>query len=716
MINEIYLRRNKKVLIKDGGEKTDFSYVATIQKNIEPLGFILSAAVIEQLQTLSVDQLSLFHTELIAELKKLIGVHKKYEPFYPHFPQEVMDSTEARLYQNAMLHYWSNGFYRPDGHGLASLWSRLKQSIFHSDVEKAFTLKLINLGTETDFEATFVHLVNAKTSLSETDKSDLEWFMRKFGDEIIRLLPEQFSQRENLAFVGSLLLLHCKSGALYLNEKIQTATDCLRLAVALSKGDISLAEPTKFKKISRSNRRFILRQLDKLHSPVEDMFRHTEMWKRLGEVLHPGEYALKFPSAYIAIEAIRDGKKPFTFNSKIERLLEDSDVEVARLELVKRPGELVRRLDHLLRKNDSIDALGTSLNECISSVSTSVLVQAHKHFLLRTAQDKQSILGEDELRIFFPKGEVAKVWTSKDLRKNLRSEDCNVLINSIETELIVRFRKLPSLGNCFLDSKLVDFMIPFSQRSASKALRTIARGSRLPLPYCEIMRLFIWWKNGKDRTDIDLSVALFDADYSHLDTIAYYNLKSYGAYHSGDIVDAPDGASEFIDLNVASLSKRNVRYIVMAINGYTRQPFCDLPECFAGWMARTEVASREIFEPRSLVDRVDLSSNTNISLPLIVDLLTQQIIWSDIALKSYPNWGNNVKSNLKGISLMLRALATLNKPNLHQLFSLHIAARGQLVGSIDQAENVFTSDLAFQIAGKTVITPLDIDTVRSEFL
>jgi hypothetical protein len=32
------------------------------------------------------------------------------------------------------------------------------------------------------------------------------------------------------------------------------------------------------------------------------------------------------------------------------------------------------------------------------------------------------------------------------------------------------------------------------------------------------------------------------------DTLAYYNLKNFGAHHSGDIVDAPKGAAEFIDI------------------------------------------------------------------------------------------------------------------------------------------------------------------------
>ncbi|MCM2364742.1 MULTISPECIES: hypothetical protein [unclassified Pseudomonas] len=51
------------------------------------------------------------------------------------------------------------------------------------------------------------------------------------------------------------------------------------------------------------------------------------------------------------------------------------------------------------------------------------------------------------------------------------------------------------------------------------------------------------------------------------ETVAYYNLKGYGGYHSGDIVDAPKGASEFIDLDLDVLVKKGIRYVVTSING-----------------------------------------------------------------------------------------------------------------------------------------------------
>jgi hypothetical protein len=235
----------------------------------------------------------------------------------------------------------------------------------------------------------------------------------------------------------------------------------------------------------------------------------------------------------------------------------------------------------------------------------------------------------------------------------------------------------------------------------------LVRGSRLPLPDCKVLRFFIWWRNGNARTDIDLSAALFSANFEYVNVVSYYNLKTFGGCHSGDIVDAPNGAAEFIDLDVDLTKKQGVRYIVMSINSFTRQPYCDLPECFAGWMARQSAGSGEIFEPRTVRDKVDVASNTQVALPAFFDLVERRVIWADVALRASPYW-NNVGNNLSGVSLMLRAILGLRKPSLHTLFGLHIKARGSLVASPSDADAIFSIDQG--------LTPFDLDRIAAEFL
>ena len=333
-------------------------------------------------------------------------------------------------------------------------------------------------------------------------------------------------------------------------------------------------------------------------------------------------------------------------------------------------------------------------------MATPVLLQVLTHFQHRAEPPA--------LRTFVPKGNVGRLFATERPLPPLPAGLSTELAAVAERTLLTRFAGLPPLGPCYLDPRLRNYLVPFSQRSAAKALRTLVRGSRLPLPDCTTLRFFVWWKNGHSRVDIDLSAAMYDAEYQYIDTLAYYNLRNLGAHHSGDIVNAPQGAAEFIDVSLDRCLPLRVRFVVMCISSYTEQPYCDLPECFAGWMARQQPASGEIFEPRTVVDKVDIAANTRCCLPAIFDLDRHEVVWADIALKGNPRFPNNVHNNLSGVSLMLRAMTQMRKTDLHTLFGLHIRARGEAVATLAAAQTVFAVDQG--------LTPFDLDRIAAEFM
>lgn len=685
-MNALYLRRRLKVTVPAANGETPLGVIAALQKNLESLGFILSPEVCARLEKLSAQKIEVFYKDLVSALREMVGAYREFRPFYPNFPAQVMELSDAELYWNAIVHYCTNK--------LLPFAKRERTPLLDQT-----SPKLIALGTREEFEQIFMFLVSSKTSLSAQDKTDLAWFVSQYRDGIRRLLPDDVTHKENLALVGAVLMKHTGFGREWLSPRIKTPTDVLRVAVAMSDGDTSLAEPAKFTRFSRGERRLLLSWVERAPNPAEDMLRWKGRWIRLGERLHPGEYAKQFPRTHAAFDVLRNDRHFETFNSMVERHLASGDGSAVVALLQSRPGELTRRLDHLLRSAREPAEVVAAFAPLAEQVATPVLLQAMTHFAQRPQPGA--------LRTFFPKGDLAKVQAIPQAHPQLPSQYSEAIVRVCETALLARFAKLPALGTCFLDPQLANFLVPFSQRSASKALRTLARGSRLPLPEGNVLRFFIWWKNGAARTDIDLSAALYDDAFRYVDVVSYYNLKTFGGCHSGDIVDAPNGASEFIDLNVKITRSKGVRYVVMSINSYTMQPYCDLPECFAGWMARQSADSGEIFEPRTVRDKVDVSSNTQICLPAIFDLHDNSVIWTDIALRHRPYW-NNVESNLSGVSLMLQAMIGLKKPTLHALFSLHIKARGEFALSREGAQTVFAPDEG--------ITPFDLDRIAADFL
>lgn len=687
MNNSIYIRRRKKVFVERGAGDLPENYIAAFLKNIQSLGYTFDENLIDILKTLSLEELTVFYQQTVKDLREIVGAHREFKPMYPNFPQQVLEMSEARLYLNAVINYLTNR--------LPNFEKKERIPLLDET-----DLKVIGAGTIEDFESIFTKLAASNASLSATDKEDLKWFVENFRDDIYRLFPDEIPQKENLALIGGLLIVNTKNAEEFLRGKIKTATDVLRFAAALSDGDVSLAAVTKFRSFKRSERRILLTLLENCGALIEDFLRWKKRWIRLGERLHAGEFAAKFPRTFEAFDTIRNDKPFETFNAKIERAVVEKDADKIIELLYARAGDFARRLDHLLRLDETRQ---TEILEKFAAraeqISTPVLLQVKTHFENRNKRN--------QFRTFFPKGDVAKVFTTENKLPVLNQETCVRAAAICENALLQKFAELAPLSKCFLDEKLKNYLAPFSQRSASKSLRTVVRGSHIDLPVANVIRFFLWWKNGRDRTDIDLSAALYDENFVYRDIVSYYNLKNYGGHHSGDIVDAPDGAAEFIDIDIKKTLEMKIRYVVMSLNSFTQQPYCDLPECFAGWMARTHAASGEIFEPRTVKDKIDVAADTRICLPLIADLYENKVFWTDIALKKDPSW-NNVQQNLSGVSLMTRAMTSLTKTNLHELFALHIKARGELTDSIENADTIFSVEQG--------ITPFDLETIASEFM
>jgi hypothetical protein len=687
MNNTIYLRRRRRVLLEKGIACQPDQLIATLQKNLEGKGFLMSPALLERARTLDDESIANFGRNLMRDVNRLVGAHREYRFMYPDFPEQVMGMTESTLYLNAILHY-------------LTLELPVLEKTPRPALEENTLPKVIDLGTKDDFEKIFTQLVGSKTSLSQVDKEDVLWFVAQYRDDIVRLIPSQVPSKENWALLGSELIQKAPAVWPRLSGQVSNPTDILRLAAALSGGDVSLASPTKFKAFNRWERRMMLGSLEHMANPLEDMLRWEERWKRLGEKLHPGDYQCQYPKMFAAYTALRNGGPKSTYNSKLEKLLEGKNVEGALHLLTERPGDFARRLDHMLRLSSNPEQVLQTFNRVAEKVSTPVLLQVLAHFISR---------GQPQaLRVFFPKGDTAKAYAMESTLPAIAASLSQSAVELCERVLIARFAAQPHLGRCYLDPVFRDYMVPLAQRSAAKSLRTIPRGSRVSLPAAPTLRFFIWWKNGSQRTDIDLSAALFGDDFKHVDDIAYYNLKDFGGCHSGDITDAPQGASEFIDVSIPALVAHKVRYVAMIITSYTEQPFCDLPECFAGWMARQDAASGEVYEPKTVQDVVDVSSDTQFCIPVIFDILEGKAIWTDLALKNDPRSANYVLANKSRVEWMLSAMVSLRKPDLFTLFSLHIKARGTIVDSAEKADTVFS------LAGG--ITPYDIDKIRDEYL
>lgn len=296
---EIYLTKRSKVIVPHStGEGCGSTVVATIQKNLESLGYVLSPGVCHRLSDLSPEAAAEWFRDLVTVLKRTVGAHRRYRPMYPNFPAQVMEASESELYLNAIWHYFGSAISDLSDDPTFVLLPRYnkeeRKALTTDDEEKLPKLRVITLGNEDDFNTIFTALCSANSSISESDKAILTWFVERYKDGVRPLLPEVVPQKETLATLVGLALQHCEQPN-FLTRLLKTATDVLRVAVVMSAGDVSLAKPTRFRRIKRLERRFLLRCLEENSGQiVEDMMRYQERWKRLGKELRPGDYMPSF--------------------------------------------------------------------------------------------------------------------------------------------------------------------------------------------------------------------------------------------------------------------------------------------------------------------------------------------------------------------------------------------------------------------------------------
>lgn len=697
-LDKILLRRKHSVMFEPTNmayeqSKTEKALVVSGLKNVQALGFTFSKELIEKAFHFTKDEFTAFYGFLIPALKELVGADVTYNPMYPNFPQQVAEASDIELFINAIVHYWSFGTLIPE-------YEKNERLPLIDDNKMA----VLSVGSHDDLMTIFTNLVESKTSVSEQDKEDIETIILACPD-YTTYFPDTITLKENVAFVGKLIIEKAPiKSADSISKYFKTATDVLRLVTALSDGDISLASKTKYRNLRRVERRMIMDLLTGCGNITEDLFRYQYEWIRVAEILHPFEYKkAKYSNVNAAFNTLRNEKKPLMFAGKVQAAITAKDMREAATLLKARPGEFARKLDKLIRDADNPNYIVNCFKEVATEISTPVLLQVRQHFIGRMENDNRPV------RVFFPKGNLAKAMVIRNELPKINSNVCKNVARICREALIEQYKEKDFLGKVYIDEDFKNYLVPFSQRSASKAVKTIVRGSKLPIKKdATAVRGFIWWTNtdntrngwGEDRVDIDLSATIYDENWQYVDRVSYTQLRSakYRAYHSGDITNGGnvngDGVAEFIDVEIDTVAKNAGRYIAFQVYSFTRQHFSTLPNCRFEWMEREDVNSGEIFEPKTVGMKIDLTADSTVAIPVIFDCVERKFIWCDMNLQNASSrfYGNNLESNLHGVTATCYGLTHLNKANIYDLIMMNAIARGSIVTDRNEADIIFSND------------------------
>lgn len=591
---------------------------------------------------------------VLAAVRKLVGDHVEHNVYFKDFPANVPDTMEFWLGLLSQALVRADGTPLPpalgvDGLNLLALpgygtYQHTYTNMLAAHEEFAAgagdRVTVLHLGGSVDEEARglYRNLAGSTTPLGEDDLQLLGLLAAWCADSP---QPEKIPVRENRAVINRVRLAHGKP------LLVDTVTDVLRLACALSGGDVTLERPTRLVSLSRRDRRALLAALNTVVSAnphaLEDVPVRREQFKRLGERLHPHEHP-QYPNAAEVFAVARGEQVVRSLASRVEAAFSDSNPAAAVKLLSNAPGLLARNLDRAARQLDPEHGavLAEVLSGCASRVSGRVLLSLREHL------DNRLTPGQS--RLFANR--AGRAWVTPDARKPLDFTTVAELQAAIGDELRGR---MPECKHLVVDPAVYDVAVPLSGRTVAPGFGVMPRGSWVPVAPGHL-RFFIYWKQAKQRTDFDLSALLLDKDFNYTGQLSYTNLSGFGGTHSGDITSAPNGASEFIDLDLARV---NAKYIVPQVNVYAGEGFDEVEESFFGFMSRTAQQKGKPFEARTVRTRSDLRGAGRVALPLLFARDANgawSATWMQLFLRGM-SWRNQVEANRLSTALLVSTIA-----------------------------------------------------------
>ncbi|MFI2508703.1 TerD family protein [Streptomyces sp. NPDC018972] len=620
------------------------------------VGFKLSAKLLERLSGLS--EAAVVHTaeRTLRTVSEMVGDHVRHNSYFIDFPANVPDTEE--FWMRCVTKALGDDTARENvltqlAHGVLDLLSLPAYGRYQHTYEEMLAAQdeliasagdrvtVLHLGRDLDDELTdlYLALAGSTTPLGEDHLRDLKVLAERCA---LGPQPESIPVRENRAVVNEARL------AVGADLLLDTVTDVLRLACALSGGDVTLREPTRFRALSRPARRALLAGLDAVvaanPAKLADVRAHREPFKRLGERLHPHEYP-RWPHAADVFAVARGEKEARSFDSRVEELLDEFDVLGAVRLLESAPGKLFRALDLLLRiaaDQEQRDAVVAAAVRVAPEVSGRLVLSVREHFQNRERET-------DEPRVFVNRR--GRGWVAPDVRPPVPAADRDRLIAALDAEMR---RRLPTPDRLLLGPDVLDVALPLSGRATAAGLGVLPRGS-LSAVDGEQLRFFVYWKETGHRTDYDLSALLLHTDYSTDSWLSYTSLRAVGGEHSGDVTEAPDGASEFISL---SLDRVRGAFIVPQVNIYAGEGFEEVEESFFGFMLRDGEQRGRPFEPRTVRMKSELRGVGRVALPLVFrreDDGRWRAKWLHLYLKGISS-ANRVEENQVSVSKVVRAV------------------------------------------------------------
>ena len=714
MTNELrkkyYEMQGKVVFPQETGED-NLALAASAAANLASIGFPMTTSQMKKLAAAKREDIISFYQDYKAVFADLLGAGRQPKPFYPDFPEGCMKRSEAAYFIDQIIYGLSGLELEP-----VKYMKEKKRFPFIGQPMHRVLLE----GSEADLQDTFELVVSSAIAYSKEQRSFLLLYAKEYPEAVEVIGNMRPKNREN-AVACACMLEELLGNNFFTKQFLSQPTDVLRYAAYCSAKrdagnggedkDAYAAIALRYAKkedmpsfhLSRPQRTFVMDCLAEIGAGdakklAKAMSGHETEWRQLLLKLHIKDKAWnapKYQAVKDAISMVLSGEKFNRPARKVEEAVKSGDVETAIRESAKMPGDFMRRFDKLYRmgieqgaRGQVLDALGQVAEHAGIATVTGMIgnIERRDH--------------DEEERYFKGKnGKVVRVATKN--RKAFTEEERRLAVTAAMDGLARKFKGKEPIGAVYMTEAIADVKIPADIREKSGAIGQMTTGSKMPIPEdWEMLRFFIGWTNignskehrGKDRVDIDLTVAFCDQDMKVADFCGWNGShQGTGYVYSGDVQDGGPangkGRAEYVDVDLKKLAARGIRYLIPQVNSYTMQPFYDQPNTCFGVMRRTEKDFGALYEPKTVVNRFVLDAKACQFSPYIIDLKERTILWMNESAQ-----GNVASRGLHNMLDQMGRAADTKTMSLARLIEANVKATGSIAKTPEEADVIFVRD------------------------
>lgn len=765
--------------IKNENEPADnLAFVLTANRNLQDYGFTMSQDMIEKMSVLPQETITENYNTLLAFCKEKKGdAMANAELFYPNFPREVMNRSDAELYLNAMIAYLSGAFLGENLH-IHEVEERRAALI------ETFTRspQVINAGTEADLTEMMkgrffygkVLPLNKRDQLFNWMSTTSVW--KKWIKE------KPIKIKENKIAIAKYIHDKSPEDRPLLKEMLKDSVDVLRYASAIShaKTNIELKNHVHFT-LSSQDQKEIKSLLNNCKNLYFDIWTREGLFKSLGRACSmtksvPKRLKKAYDNLCNGQRIDEQGKEISTTWIELNKAFiaaKENNYEKIEAFAHKFPGLYAKNFLAIMQFATSEclknERFGTELNNSYKlqkrlavllsevgekvnpSVSLAIINEAKQ-----TGKEKPSGIP----------GRVVchnkKFEHIEDNREPYTQNILDTITVNAKKAAEKYYSQFSSQGKIYIDPDLKNIKIPSNQeKDMSKGSNMTQGSTKECIKEANIISVGIQWDVD---CDIDAHAYFLDDNFRTLNSCSYFDLKTRSsnrdviAVHSGDFTEvSPEqakngGVKELIFIDKKKCLEDNVRYAALYVHGYWAPGGFKNSNCQVSVMQREgslnnfcidedscypddnpiknieDYTNEHLQQPAYAAKTVDfnikLNSSSSFCTPCIIDLLKDKIIWLDknIDMTYRPQGFEGLLLSSDQALLAMKMIMDTPKPSFYDILLAYAkGTNSEIVSDKTKADFIITEQPIDRIKENIkedarILSSYDLSVLASEFL